>query len=174
MQPDPLTDHVQLIEQLRAAFPPEPIHAADAFSDWGVSYLDVEPYSKHIEGKTWEDLDRAYMITRSDALSFLGTKHLIAVFPVYLRSLVEDSVGSPSAETMIPLLTKPGPEKRTGIKLPRFQALVDALTPEQRTVIAKVLRAFAAKDEYEGEYGSPGQAAITALERHWNTYLPDR
>lgn len=170
MQPE----HAHLLEQLRAAFPPEPIRAAGAFGDWGMTYLDVEPYSQHIEGKTWEELDRAYMITRSDALSFLGTRHLVAVFPVYLRSLLEDNIGSPSAETMIPLLTKPALEKKTGIKLPRFQALVDALTPAQRTVIAAVLRAFAARDEYEGDYGSPGEAANAALERYWKTYLLDR
>lgn len=170
MQPE----HTYLLEQLRAVFPAEPIRAACAFVDWGMAYLDVEPYSQHIEGKPWEELDRAYMITRSDALSFLGTRHLIAVLPVYLRSLLEDSVGSPSAETMIPLLTKPGLEKKTGLKLQRFQALVDALTSAQRTVIAAVLRAFATRDEYEGEYGSPGQAAIAALERYWETCLSDR
>lgn len=172
MQPELRPDHVHLIEQLRAAFPPEPIDAAGAFSDWGGTYLDAEPYSKRIDAHTWEELDRAYMITRSDALSFLGTRHLIAVFPVYLRSLLEDNLGSLAAETMLPLLTKPGPEKRAGIKLPRFQALVAALTPAQCTVIAAVLRAFAARDVYEGEYGAPGRAAIDALERCWGSYSP--
>jgi hypothetical protein len=167
-------DHLQLIEDLRTGFPPEPIHAAGAFSDWGGTYVDDESYSKHIDGRTWEELDRAYMITRSDALSFLGTKHLISVFPVYLRSLLEDNLGSLAAETLIPLLTKPGPEKRAGIKLPRFQALVAALTPVQCTLIATVLRAFAARDVYEGEVGSPGRAAIDALERHWGSYLLER
>jgi hypothetical protein len=173
MQPERLPDHVHLIEQLHTAFPPEPIHAAGAFSDWGATYADAEPYSKHVDGHTWEELERAYMITRSDALSFLGTKHLVAVLPMYLRSLLENNLGSLAAETMIPLLTKPGTEKRSGIKLPRFQALVAALTPAQCTLIAAVLRAFAARDLYEGEYGSPGRAAIDALERHWGSYLPE-
>jgi hypothetical protein len=69
---------------------------------------------------------------------------------------------------MLLLLLKPSSKKKTGIKLPRFEALVDALTPAQRVVIAVVLRTFA---EMEAG-GSPGQAAQAALEAHWKTYLP--
>ena len=169
MQPEPLPNHVQLIEQVRAAFPPEPIKVDGAFSDWGTTYLDVEPYEDHIDGKTWEELDRKYMVTRADALGFLGTKYLIAVLPVYLRSLLEEGVWSAAAWTMIIILTKPEPNRKTGIKLPRFQAFVDSLTPAQRTVIAEVLRAFAAADQD----GSPGIAASAALESYWKTCLQD-
>jgi len=169
MQPEPLPDHVQLVEQLGAAFPPEPISADGAFSDWGTTYLDVEPYEDHLDGESWEQLDHAYLIKRYDALGFLGTRHLVAVLPVYLRSIIEQGAWSIASGTVIIILTKPGPEQKTGIKLPRFQAFVDALTPAQRTVIAEVLRAFAAADEG----GSPGMAASTALERYWKAYLAD-
>jgi len=170
MQPEhALPDHAHLLQQLRAAFPPEPTRAAGAFADWGMTYLDVEPYSQHLEGESWEDLDRSYLIKRYDALGFLGTRHLIAVLPVYLRSLIDEGLWSPAAGTVIIILTKPGPAQKTGIKLPRFQALVDALTPAQRAVIAAVLRAFAASDEG----GSPGRAASAAIESYWKTYLPD-
>ncbi|HEX2687928.1 MAG TPA: hypothetical protein VHN14_14975 [Kofleriaceae bacterium] len=64
---------------------------------------------------------------RSGALGFLGTRHLVAVLPVYLRALLEDGVWSTSADTLILLLTKPDPGKKTGIKLPRFEVLVGAL-----------------------------------------------
>jgi len=165
MQPE----HAGLLKQLRVAFPPEPIRAAGAFSEWGVTYLDIEPYSQHIDGKTWEQLDRAYVITRSDAIGFLGTQHLIAVLPVYLRSLLEEGVWSVALYSVLSILTKPGPEKKTGIKLPRFQALVEALTPAQRTVIAAILRAFAATDEG----GTPGTEACLAIESYWKPYLPD-
>lgn len=158
-----------ILTQLRAAFPPKPIRSAGAFDDWGVTYPDAEPYAQHLEGKTWEELDRKYLITRSDALGFLGTRHLIAVLPVYLRSLVEEGVWSSSADMLMLLLTKPDSEKKIGIKLPRFKALVSALTSEQCTVIAAVLCAFAATDEG----GSLGEAARAALEHHWKVYLPD-
>lgn len=169
MEPEPLPGHTQLIEQLRTAFPPEPINPDGAFRDWGTTYLDVEPYQEHLDGESWENLDHSYLIQRYDALGFLGTRHLVAVLPVYLRSIIEQGVWSVASGTVIIILTKPGPEQKTGIKLPRFQAFVDALTAAQRTVIAEVLRAFAAVDEG----GSPGMAASTALERYWKTYLPD-
>jgi len=165
MQPSLTT----LVDQLRAAFPAKPIQSEGAFHDWGATYPDAEPYAKQLEGRTWEEVDCAYLITRSDALGFLGTRQLVAVLPVYLRSLIEDGVWSHAADPLLLLLTKPGPDKKTGLKLPRFEALVDALTPTQRSAIALVLSAFAATDET----GSLGMAAHTALQRYWKTYLPD-
>jgi hypothetical protein len=94
----------------------------------GATYLDAAPYAQHLEGKTWEQLDRSYIITRADALGFLRTRELVAVLPVYLRALLEDGAWSPCADTLVLLLTKPEPGKKTGIKLPRFEALVSALT----------------------------------------------
>ena len=90
------------------------------------------------------------------------------MLPVYLRALLEDGAWSPCADTLVLLLTKPDLGKKTGIKLPRFEALVSALTSEQRAAIAAVLCAFAASNEE----GSPGERARAALERHWNAYLP--
>ncbi|MEO7736049.1 MAG: hypothetical protein ABIY55_34145 [Kofleriaceae bacterium] len=130
---------------------------------WGTTYPDAEPYAQHVEGKTWEEMDRSYMITRSDPLGFLGTRHLVAVLPIHLRSLVEQGVWSPSAETLILLVTKPDAAKKAGLKLPRFQAMLAALTPAQRAVIAAILGAFAATDEG----GSLGDAARAAVGNAW-------
>ena len=164
MQPE----HTKILEQLRAAFPAKPIQAEDAFRERGATYLDAQPYMKQIEGKTWEELDRAYLVMRHDALSFLGTRHIVAVLPVYLRSLVEEGSRSHATYTLLHLLTKRGPKKKPGISRLRFEALIGALTPAQRAVIAVILRAFAATHED----GSLGFAAQTAFEDHWKTYLP--
>ncbi|HWU90748.1 MAG TPA: hypothetical protein VN253_25960 [Kofleriaceae bacterium] len=161
-------DPTAVLEQLHAAFPAEPISAEGAFADWGATYLDAAAYIEQLEGKSWTDLDRAYFLQRADALGFLGPRHLIAVLPVYLRSLVEDGVWSQAADTLILLLTKPGPEKKKGLKLPRFEALVGALTPAQRTAIATLLSVFAMADES----GSLGRAALNALNLYWDAYLP--
>jgi Family of unknown function (DUF6714) len=163
-----LPEHATILEQLRAAFPAEPIDAARAFDDWGMTYPDAEPYAQHLEGKTWEQLDRSYIITRADALGFLGTRELVAVLPVYLRALLEDGAWSPAADTVVLVLTKPDPGKKTGIKLPRFEALVSALTSAQRAAVATVLHVFVASNEE----GSPGERARAALECHWNAYQP--
>ncbi len=165
----PLEQQADLLAQIRAAFPAEPIRAEGAFSDWGGTYLDARPYMAQLEGKaSWEELDRTYLVIREDALSFLGTRHLVAVLPVYLRSLVEEGVWSRAKYTVIGLLTKPGPDQKTGIKRPRFEALVEALTPAQRAVIAAVLHGFAMTNAL----GSPGQAAGIAFVLAWQTYLP--
>ena len=163
-------DQAQHLAQLRAAFPETPIDAKRAFDDWGTTYLDAEPYMERLDGKTWQELDRAYLVTRSDALGFLGTQFVVAVLPVYLSSLVEEGIWSPAVDTLLLLLTKPGPEKKVGLKLERFEALVAALTPMQRTVIAAVLSELAATDPD----GSPGRAARDAVERHWKIYLSSR
>jgi len=163
-----LPEYATVLDQVRAAFPAEPIDAAGAFDEWGTTYPDAEPYAEQLEGKAWEQLDRQYTTTRADALGFLGTRHLVAVLPVYLRSLLEEGVWSASADTLILLLTKPDPGKKSGIKLPRFEALVNALTPVQRAAVAAVLQTFAATDEG----GSLGDRANTALEHGWSAYLP--
>ncbi len=160
MQPD----STELLAQLRAAFPAEPIRSTGAFSDFGGTYLDGGAFAQHLEGKTWLELDPKYMVMRADALGFLGTQHVVAVLPVYLRALVEEGVWSASADTLVLLLTRPTAAK----KLARFDALVAALTPAQRSVIARVLHAFAAADAD----GSPGVRARAALDSQWKTDLP--
>ncbi len=162
------SNQTQLLEQLRAAFPAMPIQSDGAFSHWGGTYLDGKAYGEQIDGKTWQQMDRAYLVKRSDALGFLGTRHLVAVLPAYLCSLVEEGVWSPAADTLMVLLSKPSREQKTGIKLDRFEAFVAALTPAQQAAIAAVLSAFAATDPR----GSLGQAAQTAFENHWKTYVP--
>lgn len=67
-----------------------------AFDPWGTTYPEVEPYTTQLDGKTSEELDRGWIVRRSDALGFLGTHHLVAVLPVYLRAMVEDGVWSPA------------------------------------------------------------------------------
>jgi hypothetical protein len=163
MQPE------RFLSELRAAFPSTPIHGAGAFTQWGTTYSDVAPYMKHLEGKTWEQLDRAYLLLNSDALGFLGTSHLIAVLPVYLRSFVEEGVWSAAAGMLPIILTRPEPGTDAGLGVARFDALVDALTDAQRTVVSSALRAFADQDPD----GSPGRAAGVAFDSHWKSYLHD-
>jgi hypothetical protein len=158
----------QFLEQLEAAFPAEPIRSAGAFVPWGATYPDAAPYMQQLDGKTWRELDRAYLARRSDALGFLGTPHLVTVLPVYLRSLVEDGVWSPAAGMLMVVLTKAGPGTDAGLGTARFDELVAALTDAQRAMVASGLEAFAESDPD----GSLGRAATAALDSHWKTYLP--
>ena len=142
-----------VLAQLHAAFPAEPIQFEGALTGG----LDNGAYREAVEGKTWEALDRAYVLTRSDVLSFLEMRHLVAVLPVYLRSLVEDGTRTPVPDTMVLVLNRK--------KQKRFDELFGALDPAQRAAVVAVLELFAAT-----ESGQPADAAREALER-WKTHL---
>jgi hypothetical protein len=91
-------------------------------------------------------------------LGFLDPRQLVAVLPVYLRSLVEDGTRLSVPDTMLLILNRKSRK--------RFEELAGALTPAQRAAVVAVLDAFGA-----AESGQPADAARAALER-WKTYLP--
>ncbi len=143
-----------VLAQLRAAFPAQPIRFEDPFSGG----LEGGTYREYVEGKTWEELDRAYVLPHCDVLSFLDPRQLAAVLPVYLRSLVEDGTRLSVPDTMLLVLNRKSRK--------RFEELAGALTPAQRAAVVAVLDVFGA-----AESGQPADAARAALER-WKTYLP--
>jgi len=144
---------VEVIAQIRAAFPAEPLQFEGALTGG----LDSGAYREHVEGKTWEELDRKYVLSRSDVLSFLDTRHLVAVLPVYLRSLVEDGTQTPVPDTLLLVLDR---KNRA-----RFAELVETLDPAQRAAVVAVLEMFATT-----ESGQLADAARAAVER-WTAHL---
>jgi hypothetical protein len=143
-----------VLAQLRAAFPARPIRFEGPFSGG----LEGEAYRAYVEGKTWEELDRAYVLPHCDVLSFLDTPHLAAVLPVYLRALVEEGTRTSVPDTLLLVLDRKSRR--------RFEELAGALTPAQRDAVVAVLDAFGA-----AESGQPADAARAARER-WKTYQP--
>jgi hypothetical protein len=161
------TEHDLVLDQLRAAFPATEIDAEDAFTSWGMTYPDGADYAKQLSGKRWDALDRAYLDIRSDALGFLGTAHLVAVLPAYLRDLLEGGPFSQVPDMLLLILTKPGPKSGSRLGKKRFDALVDALSPAQRVAVASVLDRFA-KEHPETPHES---AARFALEVYWDQFI---
>lgn len=158
-----------VLDQIRSAFPPVPIFGSGAFAPWGNGYLDAAPYAEQLDGKTWEELDHAYLVRRSDALGFLGTEHLVAVLPVYLSALVRDGVWSPAAGMLTIILTKPEPRTNAGLGGERFAAFVEKLTPDQHSAVSAALGSLAAQDEG----GDLGAAASAALEGYWAQHVDE-
>lgn len=142
----PLTRN-EVLARLRAAFPPTPLDLKGALTGG----LDEGAYRRHVDGKTWEDLDRAYVLGRSDVLSFLEPKHLVAVLPVYLQSLVEDGTKTPVPDTLLLVLNRETE--------PRFDSIYNALDEAQCAVVIAALEFFAAS-----EHGQPAEAARGARE----------
>lgn len=156
-------EHGRIHDQLRAAFPREPIAAADAFASWGMTYLDARPYIEQLEGKTWDTLDQDYLAVRWDALGFLSTRQLVAVLPAYLMLMLERPTSDVPGMLKL-ILTKPDKQHRTGLGKRRFTELVEALTATQRTAIASALQQFAAEHPEE-------DASRIPLESLWEGYL---
>jgi hypothetical protein len=155
--------HRNFVEQLRSAFPAEPIRGDAAFAQWGGSYPDASSYEQAVDGKTWEQLDHAYILRRNDSLGFLSTQQLVQILPVYLLSVVEEGVMSPALDAVLVKLTRPTREPGRE----RFDAFVAALDGSQRTAVATALRCLTEEDPD----GSPGRAALAALNNFWNEYL---
>jgi hypothetical protein len=152
-----------LQSRLRAAFPSEPIAAADAFTSWGATYLDAEPYAAYLDGKSWDQLDRGYLAQRWDALGFLSTRQLAAVLPAYLLEMLEHPYSSLPG-MVASVLTEPSKERK-GLGKRRFSALVEALAEPQRVAIASVLQQFVLEHPDE-------ESVRFALDRFWSGYLP--
>ena len=155
------------LDGIREAFPPGPITGDGAFAPWGNGYLDAAPFQAQLDGRSWQELDREYLVRRSDALGFLGTRHLAALLPIYLRSMLEEGVWSPAAGMLTLILRRPEAGSDAGLGHVRFDALVGALASAQRCAIAAALHAFAMED-VDGDLGA---AALAALDSYWAQYL---
>jgi hypothetical protein len=164
--------HNILFEDLRVAFPPQPIRGADAFTQRGRTYCDTHEYEREMDGKTWEQLDPQFFARRIDGLSFLGDDHIVAVLPHYLHLLIVFKPTSPVPETLLPLLTRPEPtDRHTSTTLyewlnQRFEAVTERLSDRQCEMVAATLQEFVASAPSDAE---PAQRA---LERYWYRFLP--
>jgi hypothetical protein len=146
-------------DTLRAAFPAERIDGGAAFAQWGGSYPDAAAYRNAIDGKTWAQLDRAYIIKRDDALGFLSTRELVQLLPVYLRSVMEEGLMSPALEAVLVKLTRP----RSAATQVRYDALLSSLSSAQRDAILAALQHLVDQDP-DGSIGRDARAAKLDLE----------
>ncbi len=133
----------ELLHELRAAFPPEPIIGAGAFQQRGRLYCDTHEYRRELDGKTWEQLDPRFF-----ARTFKPT--------------------SPVPESLLPLLTRPHPtDEPTSLfewRNERFVGMVTSLSDTQSKAVAATLLEFVASTPNEAE---PAQRA---LDRYWRAF----
>jgi len=160
------TKQAEVLEKLRAAFPSTKLRSDGAFTSWGMTYPDAEAYGHHLDGKTWEQLDRDYLTRRSDALGFLGTQHLISVLPTYLWTLIENRSWTDLPDLLLTILAKPD-ETNDGLGHQRFGELIDGLSDAQRVAVAAVLWRFTQDHDEAGGV----ENAQRALDTHWKKYL---
>lgn len=157
-----------VLAQIQAAFPTTEILADDAFQSWGQTYLDGKEYRTALKGKSWDQLDQAYIALRADALGFLSTRALVDVMPAYLTALIELGTISDVPGMLTLILAPPDPETNNGLGKERFGELAEAMTGPQRAAVAVALLRFS--ERYPETL--VGDAARAAFDRHWKAYLP--
>lgn len=160
--------------RLRAAFPPRPIDARieTAFGPSGTSYPDAADFVLHCDGKTWEQVDRAFISRCADVLGFLKVPAVVNVLPAYLNLMLELAMDLRSSlpDDLMQLLTKPMPSDRSSFKglverqTKRFDELAGLLSHEQRHAIADIL------SRVVSDYPSVGDQAQIALDRYWSQF----
>jgi len=117
--------------------------------------LDDGAYLRHVNGKTWLELDPALIAWRVDVLSFLAPHHIADVLPSYLTALVKYGTKTPVPDTL--LLVLGGGERRVS-------ALRALLSRAQCAAVNDALAFFAS-----AETGRPREAALAARHRWTGT-----
>jgi hypothetical protein len=118
--------------RLRAAFPAEPLDFKDALTGG----TDGGKFRRAVDGRSWTELDPAWIGSRSDVLSFLEPAHFVAVLPAFLRLLVEEGTATGVHDTLMVVLDR--------VQEPRFDKIAARMTCDQRGLVAVALELFAA------------------------------
>jgi hypothetical protein len=77
------------IEILNREFPRYPIDPTDTFAEWGGTYVDASAFRIGVSGRTWTELDAAFLERYHDALVFLGPSSIPEYLPAYLAKFVQ-------------------------------------------------------------------------------------
>lgn len=141
------------------AFPPHPLDPANAFAEWGTTYLDAVKFEDGVRARTWTELPASFLEYHHDALPFLGPRSIGEYLPAYLAVLLR---GDPALDALpgflLGILTRDDPD--------RFDVRFAHLSPEQRRAIARALVALEAAWE-----GSRRQSDVREpLDRYWRNF----
>lgn len=147
-----------VIDQLRTAFPPQPLDPESAFAEWGGTYQDASSFKSEARGKRWDELSSGFLERHHDALRALGPQALIAVIPAFLAAALRRD----EELDMLPTFLL-GTLTRSTADGDRFDARFGALATAQRQAIARALEAWESSLE-----GSQDERAVTeALDSYW-------
>jgi hypothetical protein len=152
------------IKNLTTAFPPHAIDPVATFSEWGGTYVDAEKFRQGVRGKTWPDLEPAFLEHHHDALVFFGPSSIADYLPAYLAALLRrDRELSALPSFLLGVLRRSDDADRFGERFAR-------LSSAQRLAIAHALVAAEAEAE-----GSSRQSDITeVLDGYWRSLLEEK
>lgn len=149
------------IKNLTKTFPPHPIDPVAAFGEWGGTYTDAEKFRQGVRGRSWTELETAFLERNHDALVFFGPASIADYLPAYLAALLRrDRELSALPSFLFGVLTR-------GKDTERFDARFARLTAAQLAAIARALAAF----EVELEGASRQQDVTEVLNSYWRSLI---
>ncbi|HET9627517.1 MAG TPA: DUF6714 family protein [Kofleriaceae bacterium] len=152
------------IKNLAQAFPPHPLEPTTAFREWGGTYTDAERFRQGVRGRSWPELDAAFLERHHDALVFLGPSSIADYLPAYLATLLRrDRELSALPSFLWGVLTR-------GASAERFDERFAQLTTAQRAAIATAL----AEHEHELEGTSRQEDVTEVLDSYWRSLIPGK
>ncbi len=123
---------------LVAAFPSEPIDPTDAFTEWGITYLDGDSFIAGTKGRCWPSLTSAFVEEHEDALYFLGPRVFVDVLPAYLMAMFDPATRDGVVpETVLTVLAPP--TARGGFSEKQYTMRMSALDGPQRAALLMAL-----------------------------------
>lgn len=132
-----LPELADVLSALTDAFPPHPLDPSQAKRAWAGGYLDVVTFRAGLEGRRWDELDRAFLEFHGETMHFLRPPAFAELLPAYLVAVLQHEERLDMLPTFVlSALTPPvdGSELQ-----PHYAANVASLTPAQRQVVARAL-----------------------------------
>jgi hypothetical protein len=149
-----------LLPELRAAFPPTAIMAADAFER---HCHGADEFRDAIDGKSWDRLDPVFMARECSALWFLSDRHFVELLPLYLHLLLVMDIPRLS-DCLMPRLTRSVAGDPFCLHGERFDILESRFSGAQKSAVAATLISFLDKRPRDAP------AAQRALDRYWGAF----
>jgi hypothetical protein len=133
-----------LQQQIADAFPPTKL-VASTFAgphDVWTSYPERNEFEAATDGRTWGDLDGAFVEAHFMALGWMTPSLFAALLPAYLLALVEGQSQNELPDFVLSQLTR-----REGHEA-AYDARVAQLTEQQRAAVAAVLETLPATSRW--------------------------
>ena len=148
-----------LCAALNALFPPRPITRAmleEPTAGW-------EDYKggdlvQQLEGRSWDELEPAFIEQHHSALRYTGPEAFGALLPAYLRHLLQHRAFNDIPFVVAGELQRYGNPVNVGV----FDARIERLTAAQRAVVKRIVAFLTTRE--------PMQAAMSAtFESYWRS-----
>lgn len=130
------SDLDDLLKAVAEAFPPHPLDPSRMKRSWAGGYLDGAAFRADLDGRRWDDLNRAFMEFHGETIHFLKPPAFAELLPAYLVTVLRHEERLDMLPTfVISALTPPDDSELR----PSYVANLASLTLAQLQVVVHVL-----------------------------------